>query len=528
MVGFDEFRAGIGQSQASVAGFADVDGLSETVIVGSASSVLLLIATIPLDQSNPLDEGARIRFAIDDVLEGPSQTIHVDEINEGCGGSLCYVVTGLSGSHKFALQWQTVGTRDASTDTGRVRSFQVIEISNASIVVNQSSQAADSATPPFTDILGLTATPTIAAGSVLLVLSNTQGELTVGEWVYTSRLLIGGAHQGPELLCFNDGENRGCGQSMMWFTDGLSGSVAFAAQWSEIAASALMDTGQVRTLQVVEITGLVNLLTQIVSVAADTLTAAYTDIVDLVDTVNVDGPGSVLVFAASVPLDPSADDTGAFRFHENAVGEGPEQYIFTDENDPQGCGHSIYHAAKGKAAGVHTFSLRGLNVTGVVSMDTTRNRSLAIVELLGITAGLTGTVAPSALESEVVAGGETIILTLANDTWLATGAPFDGSRQGIIDGLVSAGGEAAGWNAEVGPAIPVGNVVRTSDTVVTITLPAVAGYVITANETVTATIPAAALTTSSSDVVAVPTFDLTNETPPGGDPRRRRLLAAVM
>ncbi len=55
----------------------------------------------------------------------------------------------------------------------------------------------------------------------------------------------------------------------------------------------------------------------------------------------------------------------------------------------------------------------------------------------------------------------------------------------------------------------LGDVVRSSATVVTITLPAVATYDITAPETITATIPAAALVQSGSDVVATPTFPVT-------------------
>lgn len=126
----------------------------------------------------------------------------------------------------------------------------------------------------------------------------------------------------------------------------------------------------------------------------------------------------------------------------------------------------------------------------------------------GASAALTGTAGDGATEAEIVAGGQTLILTLTGDTWVAAGATFDAQRQAIIDGLDSAQAEAAGWDAERSN-IPVTAVVRTSDTVVTITLPALAGYEITAHETVTATIPAAALVTSASPIVASPTFQIT-------------------
>lgn len=120
---------------------------------------------------------------------------------------------------------------------------------------------------------------------------------------------------------------------------------------------------------------------------------------------------------------------------------------------------------------------------------------------------LTGTVTGTIDENDIVAGGNTIILTVTNDTWVASGATFDAIRQDIIDGIDSAQSEATGWDAVVKVGIAVTDVVRTSDTVVTITLPAFATYDITAQETITATVPASALSLSTS-AIAVPTFTI--------------------
>lgn len=132
-------------------------------------------------------------------------------------------------------------------------------------------------------------------------------------------------------------------------------------------------------------------------------------------------------------------------------------------------------------------------------------------------AALTGTaIAGGVLESEIVTGGDTIIITLTGDTWAAAGTGPIGSTadtQALIDGFDSAQSEANGWNVEVrDKMVPADDVVRTSDTVCTITIPATAGYVITADETITGTIPAVVLVTSGSDFTATPTFDVTNET----------------
>jgi len=119
-------------------------------------------------------------------------------------------------------------------------------------------------------------------------------------------------------------------------------------------------------------------------------------------------------------------------------------------------------------------------------------------------AALTGTLTEGVNEADIVTGGKTLIITLTGATWVAAGATFDAQRQAIIDGIDSAQAEATGWDTVARPAIAVTDVVRTSDTVVTITLPAVATYDITADETLTVTAPASA-TSLASAIVAAPT-----------------------
>lgn len=135
----------------------------------------------------------------------------------------------------------------------------------------------------------------------------------------------------------------------------------------------------------------------------------------------------------------------------------------------------------------------------------------AVFAASGPSAALSGTIIGSD-EAGIVTGGKTIILTLTGDTWAAAGTGPIGSladTQAIIDGIDSAQAEAAGWDAVVKTALdPATDVVRTSDTVCTITLPAFTSYNITAQETITATIPAAALVTSADPVVATPTFNV--------------------
>lgn len=125
-----------------------------------------------------------------------------------------------------------------------------------------------------------------------------------------------------------------------------------------------------------------------------------------------------------------------------------------------------------------------------------------------ISAALTGTITASTTEADIVAGGKTIILTLSGDTWIAAGAAsFDLQRQNIINGLTSAQSETLGWNLVVKALQSVAGVVRTSDTIVTITLDAQATYNVTATETITVTIPGTALVLGNA-LVATPTFSV--------------------
>ncbi len=123
----------------------------------------------------------------------------------------------------------------------------------------------------------------------------------------------------------------------------------------------------------------------------------------------------------------------------------------------------------------------------------------------GKAVALTGTVTSTTYASDIRAGGKTIILTLTSETWVASGGTFDAQRQAIINGLTSASSETNGWNNEVKAKIAVTDVVRTSATVVTITLDAEAGYDTVSPETITVTVPAAALTGAGA-LVATPTF----------------------
>jgi hypothetical protein len=132
-----------------------------------------------------------------------------------------------------------------------------------------------------------------------------------------------------------------------------------------------------------------------------------------------------------------------------------------------------------------------------------------------VAASSTGTavVHPAIDGADIVAGGKTLILTLYNDTWVASGATFDAQRQNIIDGITSNKSETNGWDAEIALTriIAVANVVRTSDTIVTITFVLDTIYDVTERELISTVIPASALTTSAVTLSAKPDFSINPE-----------------
>lgn len=165
-------------------------------------------------------------------------------------------------------------------------------------------------------------------------------------------------------------------------------------------------------------------------------------------------------------------------------------------------------------ADLHTIqrAYAATGATGVAQYDVSAAAphvgAVVVVQPPQKSAALTGTVTASITEADIVAGGKTIILTLTGDTWIAAGAgSFDLQRQAIINGIDSAQSETFGWDLVPKALQGVAGVVRTSDTVVTITLDAFSTYNITAQETITATIPAAALTGAAA-LVASPAFTI--------------------
>ena len=134
---------------------------------------------------------------------------------------------------------------------------------------------------------------------------------------------------------------------------------------------------------------------------------------------------------------------------------------------------------------------------------------MPLLTLLGqvpsVSAAVTGTAKDSITEDDITgAGTQTVIITLTGDTWIAAGTgPIGTTAQSdailaLLDGDVAGG---SGFDVEVGDNFVTGDLVRTSNTVATITIGQEAGYDISSTETITmGDIANAVLTTSGVDI----------------------------
>ena len=147
-------------------------------------------------------------------------------------------------------------------------------------------------------------------------------------------------------------------------------------------------------------------------------------------------------------------------------------------------------------------------IIGTARNHKSRNNSIAANPHgnAALSIALTGTViSGGVLESEIVTGSETLIITLAGDTW----QPALGSDNALTTAFLAAiTGDDAGSNGFDDEITLVhGNLVRTSDTIMTLTIPAGASYAVAADETVTVAPPVGSVTRGIAP--ASQTFDIT-------------------
>lgn len=194
-------------------------------------------------------------------------------------------------------------------------------------------------------------------------------------------------------------------------------------------------------------------------------------------------------------------NNGAFRY------DGQLQGIHTLSMSGDVRTYDIDSSNHGAGTPIITDTTSASNATGV-NMPTAAigQPGSAWINLGGSGISITGTAVPTQTEADIVTGGKTIILTLSGDTFV-TGTS---SEDGIAGGSDSDKTGANKWDTLIKPALDNTDLVLSGgNTIATITLPAFATYDTDETETITWTIPSASLTTGTSDIIATPTFTVT-------------------
>ena len=119
------------------------------------------------------------------------------------------------------------------------------------------------------------------------------------------------------------------------------------------------------------------------SVSADSSTGSFTQVDDMTLTVTVAGTGSVILLVAHVTIAAGgSSDIGAeFRLTEGGSPVGAVMGAVNDGVD-ETLAMGVVFAVTGLSAGDHTFTLEWANRQGSASTDTSRNRTLQVIELL--------------------------------------------------------------------------------------------------------------------------------------------------
>jgi len=241
-------------SDDAVSGYTDIVGLTDTQTVTSGS-VLLLLGNMPHTLTSDLDQMFAMQFEIGGTLEGPEALTRADAADKGCGVSMMWVKSGISGSTTFALQWDEV-VASVTADTGRVRSFQVIQITaNANKLTDITSVNADTLTTSYTDVVDLVDTVTVAATGSILIFGATAPLLLEDDPAGMFRFYEDNTGEGPEISAYADSAADGCGHAIFWAVTGKSAADhTFSLRGFDVESGAKLSTTYNRSLSILELT----------------------------------------------------------------------------------------------------------------------------------------------------------------------------------------------------------------------------------------------------------------------------------
>ncbi len=273
---------------------------------------------------------------------------------------------------------------------------------SVNILANIEDQSSGDSTGTFGDVPGLAATGLTVAGtnSVLLIFA-TLNPLAESDSTANYRLNINGTTStSPVLTAFADsptGEETG-NVTIAFAVDGLSGSgIDISLEWSTITGTPSRDTSRVASLLILEITGgdaLLPAAGDLASSAAFDPTATWSELFGTGD-ITIAGTGSVVLLLANVPIAGAADAGFECQFSVDDTQEGAITGCYTDAANEM-TGWSGVHVVTGLSAGTHTFELMIQDRYGAPILDTTRQRTFQVVEIVAAAAVLKSSIVSAA------------------------------------------------------------------------------------------------------------------------------------
>ncbi len=375
-----------GSSTGSWANIPDMTSGAVSVTAGSAVLILLSVPFVAADAN----ETPEFRLEIDgspvgaDPALGFSQT-GTDEVKHGC---LAFIATGYSGSTTFGAEWITrLGA--PALDTGRTRTFQVIEFLAAEfdLLIDIQLSSAGSAPTTYATITGFTGTPTVSSvDSVELMIMNFVATGIGADRIAKAMFAVGGTEEGPEqFIDYCDNLNMVGNGLLTHAVDGLSGSQTFSASWERVQDTPTLDTGKTRNFQVIELKE-TTLQTDVQVATSQSSPATWADMTSMTGTYTPASSASINIMACNPVIALEAGDKGAdCRFADGGTREGPLLTpMFTDNTDEGSSGAMMW--AKTGVTGSKTFSFQWQDRVADPNLSTTNDRSFFLLECVAVAA----------------------------------------------------------------------------------------------------------------------------------------------
>lgn len=230
---------------------------STSISVAGTGSILLLLGNVPMALAT--DNWAAFRFGIDDSpitnvarTGAGSDSISVHDAWSWAG---FHMETGVSaGTHSFELKWAEIDP-PSSTESGRLRTFQVVEITaNASLLADLNTAGSWTLGAEANDPTLDTDQTVNSTSSVVLIAANAMIDVIAGDQAGGFRIGVDDASVGGYHTDFNDDLDMAGSACLAWAETGISGTHSFQLRGQAEQGTVNIHPTFTRTLQVLDLT----------------------------------------------------------------------------------------------------------------------------------------------------------------------------------------------------------------------------------------------------------------------------------